>query len=72
MDPNAALKAFTQAALAGRKYDANEYYTALRGWLERGGFEPLWGQDGLLTRKQFFQYNPSTGGFLCAGEEVLP
>lgn len=58
MDPNEAYKNWCRALLEEDKEAACEAYEALRGWLERGGFEPDWRPQ---DRKQFFQFNPRTG-----------
>jgi hypothetical protein len=61
MDPNACLKRWAMAVLNEDRAEANDAYFALRAWIERGGFEPSWG-NGSPSRKQFFQqYNPRTG-----------
>jgi hypothetical protein len=56
MDPNAALDMFRKAS---DRRTRNEAHAALRGWLERGGFEPRWTPE---ERAAFFRYNPRTGG----------
>ena len=66
MDPNACLLDWAYAVLAEDRMEANEHYSALRSWMERGGFEPDWGKAdadgrGLPSRKQFFSYDPRTG-----------
>lgn len=63
MDPNATLFEWACAVLSEDRERANEAYENLRMWLERGGFEPEWGNTRISapSRKQFFSYNPSTG-----------
>jgi hypothetical protein len=58
MDPNQTYKDFCHALLEENKEAACESYNALRCWIEKGGFEPTWGENG---RKQFFSFNPLTG-----------
>lgn len=68
MDPEAALLKWVRAVSRGDRYEANNAYSDLRTWIERGGFEPRWGEktrfgDPLPTRAQFFSYSPRTGKF---------
>lgn len=58
MDPNETLRLLAIALLEEDRDAAREHYENLRTWLERGGFEPAWTH---LSRKQFFQFDPSTG-----------
>lgn len=66
MDPNECLMRWARAVLSEDRSEANDAYEDLRSWMERGGFEPSWGERNtrgvtLPSRKQFFSYNPLTG-----------
>ena len=65
MDPNETLWEWACAVLSENRERANEAYSAIRSWIERGGFEPAWsGQHNdrtLPSRKQFFSYDVRSG-----------
>jgi hypothetical protein len=42
VDPDACLQRWREAMRDGDYGEASEAHADLRGWIERGGFEPKW------------------------------
>ena len=58
MDPNVTYKIWFKALLEEDTDTAIEAYQNLAEWLDKGGFEPSWGNHG---RKQFYTFDVNTG-----------
>ena len=53
MDPQATLQRWVDAILEGNKSEAIRAYVDLKGWMDRGGFEPKWEP---LQRRALFRF----------------
>lgn len=61
MDPNETYTLWVRALLEEDADAAREFHGYLKTWLERGGFPPRAFETSPFARRQFDQFNYSTG-----------